>query len=38
VVGVYYPKNLTNFGLVGRETGDRRENKSLQAKSETITA
>ena len=31
-------QNLTNFGLVGRETGDRRENKSLQAKSETVVS
>lgn len=32
------PKNLTNFGLPGRETDDRRESKSLQAKSETLVS
>jgi hypothetical protein len=30
------PQNLTYFGLVGRETDNRRENGSLQAKSKTI--
>ena len=29
------PQNLTKFGLVGRETGDRWETKSLLAKSNT---
>jgi hypothetical protein len=44
VVGVPYfnyfknPQNLTNFRLAGWETGNRRENKSLQVKSETIVS
>jgi hypothetical protein len=36
VVGVHYPENPKNFGLIGLETGDRWANKSLQAKSKPI--